>query len=119
MADPPVPQIPIPAQAPPQAPAQNQPQIIQPVNWYHLKPEFSGKPVEDIEAHLLHTNDWMLTHDFAEGQKTQRFRLTLRGEARLWYETIANMDDDWPALQDHFRCQCSRVGSTPKQLYYQ
>ena len=47
------------------------------MNWSHFKPEFSGKPEEDVEAHLLRTNDWMMTHDFSEAVKVQRFCLTL------------------------------------------
>ena len=38
-----------------QPPAQ---QVIQQqlhMNWSHFKPEFSGKPDEDVEAHLLRT----------------------------------------------------------------
>ena len=58
------------------------------LNWSHFKPEFSGKPEEDAEAHLLRTNDWMTTHDFPDDQKVMRFCLTLSGEARLWYETL-------------------------------
>ena len=27
------------------------------LNWSHLRPEFSGKPEEDAEVHLLRTND--------------------------------------------------------------
>ena len=27
------------------------------MNWSHFKPEFSSKPDEDVEAHLLRTND--------------------------------------------------------------
>ena len=27
------------------------------IHWSHFKPEFSGKPKEDAEAHLLRTND--------------------------------------------------------------
>ena len=27
------------------------------MNWSHFKPEFSGKPDEDVEVHLLRTND--------------------------------------------------------------
>ena len=27
------------------------------LNWSHFKPEFSGKPEEDAEGHLLRTND--------------------------------------------------------------
>ena len=58
------------------------------LNWSHFKPDFSGKPEEDTEVHLLRTNDWMTTHDFPDDQKVRRFCLTLSGEARLWYETL-------------------------------
>ena len=51
------------------------------MNWSHFKPEFSGKPDEDVEAHLLRTNDWMTTHDFPEAVKVQRFCLTLVGRS--------------------------------------
>ena len=55
------------------------------LNWSNFKPEFSGKPEEDAEAHLLRSNDWMDAHHFNEDIKVQRFCLTLFGEARLWY----------------------------------
>ena len=29
------------------------------LNWSKFKPEFWGKPEEDAEVHLLHSNDWM------------------------------------------------------------
>ena len=45
------------------APKPLQPQPVQQVhmhmNWSHFKPEYSGKPEEDVEVHLLRTNDWM------------------------------------------------------------
>ena len=53
------------------------------LNWSHFKPDFSGKPEEDKEVHLLRTNNWMTTHDFPDDQKVRRFCLTLLGEARL------------------------------------
>ena len=58
------------------------------LNWSYFKPEFAGKAEGDVEAHLLRTNDWMDTHNFPNDQKVRRFCLTLTGEARLWYETI-------------------------------
>ena len=51
------------------------------LNWPHFKPEYAGRPDEDVEAHLLRTNDWMDTHEFPQ-VKIQRFCLTLVGEAR-------------------------------------
>ena len=54
-------------------------------NWIGKKLEFSGKPEEDVESHLLSTRDWMEVNNFPEGEKVGHFRVTLIGEARLWY----------------------------------
>ena len=53
------------------------------LSWSYFKPEFSGKPEEDAEEHLLRTNDWMETHNFPDDQKVRRFCLTPMGEASL------------------------------------
>ena len=107
-----------PAQVPnlmvPQVPPAQVPQL----NWSYFKPEFSGKPEEDAEAHLLRTNDWMETHNFPEVAKVQRFCLTLTGEARLWYETLRPIEVDWTGLQEHFREQYSKFGNTREQLFH-
>ena len=97
------------------------PQIIhqQMINWCHFKPQFTGKPEEDAEVHLLKTNDWMRTHNFDEDMKVQRFCLTLLGEARLWYETLTSIVNDWPALQNAFRWPYSKLGNTPEQYFLQ
>ena len=42
-------------------------------NWIGKKPEFSGKPEEDAESHLLSTRDWMEVHNFPEGEKVKHF----------------------------------------------
>ena len=88
-----------PAQPVPIGPVAPAPPIIY-QNWIGKKPEFSGKPEEDAESHLLSTRDWMEPHNFPEGDKVRCFRLTLIGEARLWYESLALLDDDWLALQN-------------------
>ena len=75
------------------------PQVLQ-LNWSYFKPEFSGKPEEDVVAHLLRTNDWMETHNFPDDTKVQRFCLTLTGEARLWYENLRPIQIDWAVLQE-------------------
>ena len=111
----PVPQ-PVPAQLAP-AGVMPIPQIIY-QNWIGKKPEFSGKPEEDAEYHLLSTKDWMEAHNFPEGEKVRHFRVTLIGEARLWYESLALLDNDWPALQNKFRWQYSKIGNTPDQLFH-
>ena len=76
----PVPPVPLPVilpVQPPIPPAQPIPaQPIKPAHvmqlkWSHFKPEFTGKPDEDVEAHLLRTNDWMDIHALQEGLKVQ------------------------------------------------
>ena len=60
----------------------------------------------------------MEAHNFPEGDKVRHFCLTLIGEARLWYESLALLDDDWPALQNKFRWQYSKIGNTSEQLFH-
>ena len=112
---------------PPHQPAQAQPVSTGPVvpapqvfyqNWKGKNPEFSGKPEEDAESHLLSTRDWMEAHNFPGEVKVRQFCLTLTGEARSWYELLAPLDNDWPALQNKFRWQYSKIGNTPKQLFH-
>ena len=118
---PPVP--PVQPPAPPAQPIVPPTQPIQPgampqVNWSHFKPEFTGKPDGDADAHLLRTNDWVDTHAFPEGVKVQRFYLTLVGEARLWYESLRPIALDWNGLQNQFRQQYSKIGNTREQLFH-
>ena len=55
----------------PQNPGNPKPLPVQPpmpmannqLNWSHFRPEFSGTPNEDAEAHLLRMEDWMTTHN--------------------------------------------------------
>ena len=88
------------------------------MNRSHFKPEFSGRPDKDVEAHLLRTNDWMTTHDFPEAVKVQRFCLTLVGEARNGYATLELIAMKWPELQTMFRQQYSKIGNTREQLFH-
>ena len=60
----------VPAPNPPSAQQQQQhdhagqQQQVVHLNWSNFKLEFSGKPDEDTEAHLLCLNDWMNAHHF-------------------------------------------------------
>ena len=87
------------------------------MNWSHFKQEFSGKP-EDVEAHLLQTNDWMTTHDSSEAVEVQRFCLTLVEEARNWYATLEPLAITWPELENMFKHQYSKIGNTREQLFH-
>ena len=82
------------------------------LNWSNFEPEFSGKPDEDAEAHLLHSNDWINAHCFVDGVRVLRFCLTLLGEARLWFQSLEPINVDWPQLQNLFRQRCSKVVNT-------
>ena len=88
------------------------------LNWSYFKPEFSEKPDEDAEAHLLCTNDWMIAHHFIEGVKVQKFCLTLLGEARLWYQSLEPINVNWQGLQNLFRQKYSKIGKTREQLFH-
>ena len=80
---------------------------------------FSGKPEEDAEAHLLHSNDWMDAHHFNEDIKVQRLSLTLLEEARLWYHSLKPLGETtWAQLQNLFRQRYSKLGNTCKQLFH-
>ena len=82
-ANPAGPTVPVPNPQP--IPTQPIHQIIQQqvLHCSYFKPKFAGRPEEDVEAHLLCTNDWMVTHNFQEDVKIQRFGFILVGEARL------------------------------------
>ena len=72
------------------------------LNCSHFKPEFADKPDDDVESHLLRTNNWMDTNTFPEGVKVRCFCLTRVGEARLWYESLRTINLDWNGLQNLF-----------------
>ena len=59
----------------------------------------------------------METCHFPEDTKVRRFCLTLTGEARLWYESTRPIEMDWDALQEHFRQQYSKFGSSREQYF--
>ena len=87
----------------PQQPTQQAQQIVH-LNWAYFKPEFSGKPEEHPEVHLLRTNDWMNTNHSQEAIKVQRFCLILVGEARLWYESLESITEIVQATVLKNRC---------------
>ena len=99
--------VPAPNPPPNQQQQQNQDEAGQQqvvhLNWSNFKPEFSGKPDEDSEGHLLHSKNWMNAHHFVDGVKVERFCLILLGEARLWYQSLEPIYVDWPELQNLLR----------------
>ena len=106
----------VPSAQPVDAPVQQGP--MPQLNWSHFKPEFAGKPDEDVKAHPLRTNDLMDTNAFPESVKVQGFCLTLVGEGRLWYESLWPIVLDWNGLQNQFRQKYSKSGNTREQLLH-
>ena len=57
-------------------------------------------------------------NNFPDDTKVRRFCLTLTGEARLWYESLRPIEMDWEALQECFRQQYSKFGSSREQYFH-
>lgn len=70
-----------------------------------LPARYTGVPVEDAPGHLMLYEDYCLYHDIQnDNTKVERFRLTLTGQARLWYQgkTFASWDQCKTAFQSYF-----------------
>ena len=50
--------------------------------------------------------------------KFEDFCLTFVGEARLWYESLRPINENWLGLQNQFRQQYSKIDNVQEQLYY-
>ena len=57
-------------------------------------PNFYTKENEDVEGHLLHSNDLMNSQGIVKDAKCGRFCLTLGGDANLWHESITPVSND-------------------------
>ena len=55
----------------------------------------------------------MNAHHFDNVIKVQSFRLTLLGEARLWFQSLEPLGNaTWPELQNLFRQRYSKLSNT-------
>ena len=61
------------------------------LNWSNFKPEFSGKPEEDAEAHLLRSNDWMEAHRFDEEYKSSEILSHIVGGSKVVVSIFRNL----------------------------
>ena len=61
----------------------------------------------------------MNAHCYIDDVEVQRFRLTLLGKARLWFQSLETLDNTtWPQLQNLFRQRYSKLGNTCEQLFH-
>ena len=67
---------------------------------------------------MMQRHIYLDTHQFQEGVKVQKFCLTLVGEASLWYKSLRPINIDWQGLQNQFRQQYSKIGTTREQLFH-
>ena len=63
------------------------------INWLIFKPEFSEKPEEDAEAHLLCSNDWMNTHHFIDGVKIPKILSYITRRSKLWFQSLEPLNN--------------------------
>ena len=81
-------------------------------------PIFSGKGGQNPMSHILRAKDWMDQHEIGPRQRSQAFRHTLDGKARLWYDGLGDTSRiSWLNMQEQFAKHYSPQGRTPKQLY--
>ena len=68
------------------------------MNWSHFKPEYSGKPEEDVEAHLLRMNDWMNTHYLFEDEKSSEILSDSYGRSQIMVCFIRTYSNDMAGI---------------------
>lgn len=80
-------------------------------------PTFSGSKSQDPQAHLLAAKDWLDQGNVPIPRRSDKFRLTLKGKARVWYDSLdRDTKRSWELLQMEFSRHYSLQGRTPKQL---
>ena len=80
-------------------------------------PYFSGSSNQDPQAHLLAAKDWLDQGNIPLNRRSDKFRLTLKGKARVWYDSLdRDTKKNWVLLQMEFSRHYSLQGRTPKQL---
>ena len=65
-------------------------------------PSFFGKPDEDCKAHWLKFQDYYEEVNVPEDQRIAKFRITLYGVARTWYELNKATFIDLATLENAF-----------------
>ena len=78
-------------------------------------PKFKGEQGERPEPHLLKVNDWLEATQVPEAEKSTKFKLTLEGLAREWYDDVT-VPANWRTMQTMFGAYYSVQGRSRKQL---
>ena len=65
------------------------------------RPNFKGEPGEKPESHLLVVEDWKERNGYTDRDMPRHFRLTLTGQARIWYGE-QEADLTWEEMKNEF-----------------
>ena len=78
-------------------------------------PNFNGNKDESANAHLLKVEDWKERMKHSSREMVQRFKQTLGGKAREWYNELETTPKNWEELQKLFTIEFTKAGK-PKRL---
>ena len=81
-----------------------------------FKPDFNGKPDEDLEAHFLRMKRLDEYTCILSNVKCDRLCLTLGDEARLWHQSLIPIGSYQKSLWNQLRRQYSKLGHTQESL---
>ena len=79
-------------------------------------PTFKGTPGENPEPHILSAHDWLELSNIPPHQRVDKFKLTLAGKARQWFDEIP-VPINWDALIAVFRTRFSVLGRSNQMLH--
>ena len=81
------------------------------------KPTFNGTKDKKPESHILMVEDWRDKQDIDELEIVTKFKETLEGQARIWYDELdIDEDMDWEKLQQEFIREYSKGGKSDFQI---
>ena len=80
------------------------------------KPTFNGDKDKKPESHLLLVEDWKEKQGFTNSQMMRKFRETLEGSARLWYQELDLSEMTWEKMQQEFIREYTKEGKSNFQI---
>ena len=80
------------------------------------KPTFSGAKDKKPEAHILMVEDWRERKNIDVEEIVEKFKETLEGQARIWYQELDTEGLTWEKLQQEFIREYSKGGKSDFQI---
>ena len=82
------------------------------------KPSFNGDKDKKPDSHILLVEDWKDKHNISDSRILRRFKETLEGSARLWYEELDMTGMTWEKMQQEFIREYTKEGKSNFQIKY-